>query len=175
MGTTAAGTTVKWRANRVATPCSRTSRAIATAGYDVDNLSADVLASVDHVHVFESRNIAAGGRGGDRRRRRRPRRRVRHGRPSAYAGDTVRLPTCRCRHHPELCEVAAELNRRSGLDDLIEIRRQRCRLTVRSGRIHRRLDPARVGTIHGQGAHVRGDAQGTRGGWPAGLLRRAHW
>ena len=27
-------------------------RAVAAAGHDVDNLSADVLASVDHVHLF---------------------------------------------------------------------------------------------------------------------------
>ena len=74
----------------------------------------------------------------------------------------------------ELCEVAAELNRRSGLDDLIEIRAGTAvDLPCEDGRVHRRLDPARVGTIRGQGADVRRDAQGAGRGRPAGVLRRA--
>ena len=125
MGTTAeTGTTWKWRANRVATPCSTNIlRAISAAGYDVDNLSADVLASVDHVHVFgvpatlrlaAAAEIAADdvvldvgcGTGGPVRTL-----------ATQFGCQLVGVATTQ-----ELCEVAAELNRRSGLDDLIEIR-----------------------------------------------------
>jgi SAM-dependent methyltransferase len=98
-------------------------RAIATAGYDVDNLSADVLASVDHIHVFgvpatlrlaAAAEIAADdvvldvgcGTGGPVRTL-----------ATQFGCQLVGVATT-----PELCEVAAELSRRSGLDDLIEIR-----------------------------------------------------
>ena len=113
-------------------------------------------------HVRAAGHAATGGRRGDRRRRRRARRRLRHRRPGAHAGDAVRLPsssastTC-----PEFCDAAAELNRRSGLDDLIEIRAGgRHGAAVRGRRVHRRLDAARLDERRRQGADVRRDAQG---------------
>jgi SAM-dependent methyltransferase len=98
-------------------------RAVSAAGHDVDNLSADVLATVDHVHVFgvpatlrlaAAAEIAADdvvldvgcGTGGPVRTL-----------ATQFGCQLVGVATNR-----ELCEVAAELNRRSGLDDLIEIR-----------------------------------------------------
>ena len=110
---------------RAAAPCSRASSTPCRGdGHDVDNLSADVLAPIDHLHTFGlAGHPAPRRRRRDRRRRRRARRRLRHRRAGAHAGDALRLPTRRRRRDaPAFCEVAAELNRRSGLDDLIEIR-----------------------------------------------------
>ncbi|HET9548238.1 MAG TPA: methyltransferase domain-containing protein [Desertimonas sp.] len=98
-------------------------RAVAAAGHDVDNLSADVLASVDHVHLFgvpATLRLAAAaeiadddvvldvgcGTGGPVRTL-----------ATEFGCQLVGVATT-----PEFCEAAAELNRRSGLDDLIEIR-----------------------------------------------------
>jgi SAM-dependent methyltransferase len=125
MGTTAeTGTTVEMASQPSGnTMLENILRAIATAGYDVDNLSADVLASVDHIHVFgvpatlrlaAAAEIAADdvvldvgcGTGGPVRTL-----------ATEFGCQLVGIATTR-----ELCEVAAELNRRSGLDDLIEIR-----------------------------------------------------
>ena len=96
---------------------------MAAAGHDVDNLSADVLASVDHVHLFgvpATLRLAAAaeiadddvvldvgcGTGGPVRTL-----------ATEFGCQLVGVATT-----PEFCEAAAELNRRSGLDDLIEIR-----------------------------------------------------
>jgi SAM-dependent methyltransferase len=125
MGTTAeTGTTVEVACQSSGnTMLENILRAIATAGYDVDNLSADVLASVDHIHVFgvpatlrlaAAAEIAADdvvldvgcGTGGPVRTL-----------ATQFGCQLVGVATT-----PELCEVAAELSRRSGLDDLIEIR-----------------------------------------------------
>jgi len=98
-------------------------RAVAAAGHDVDNLSADVLASVDHVHLFgvpATLRLAAAaeiadddvvvdvgcGTGGPVRTL-----------ATEFGCQLVGVATT-----PQFCEAAAELNRRSGLDDLIEIR-----------------------------------------------------
>jgi cyclopropane fatty-acyl-phospholipid synthase-like methyltransferase len=97
--------------------------AISAAGHDVDNLSADVLATVDHVHVFgvpatlrlaAAAEIAADdvvldvgcGTGGPVRTL-----------ATQFGCQLVGVATT-----AELREVAAELTRRSGLDDLVEIR-----------------------------------------------------
>jgi sarcosine/dimethylglycine N-methyltransferase len=97
--------------------------ALSAEGHDSDNLSAQVLAPIDHLHTFgqpatRRLAVAAGiapddvvldvgcGIGG-------PARTLATRSGCQIVGVDV---------DSELCDVAAELNRRSGLDDLIEIR-----------------------------------------------------
>ena len=97
--------------------------AVAAVGHDVDNISAEVLAPIDHLHTFglpatlqlaSTAGIAADdvvldvgcGIGGPTRTL------ARHFGCQLVGVDVT----------ASFCEVAAELNRRTGLDDLIEIR-----------------------------------------------------
>ena len=97
--------------------------ALEAAGLDVDNLSADVLSAVDHLHTFELpatlRLAAAAGIAADD---------VVLDVGCGIGGPVRTLATqfgCQLVGvdvAAAFCEVAADLNRRSGLDDLIEIR-----------------------------------------------------
>ena len=97
--------------------------ALVAVGHDVDHLSADVLAPIDHLHTFglpaTLRLAAAAGIAADD--------------VVLDVGCGIGGPARTLATHfgcqvvgvdvtPAHCEVAAELNRRSGLDDLIEIR-----------------------------------------------------
>lgn len=98
--------------------------AVASVGHDVDNLCADVLTPIDHLHTF---GLAAT---------------LRLAAAAGIAADDVVLdvgcgiggPARTLATHfgcqvvavdvaADYCDTAAELNRRSGLDDLIEVRR----------------------------------------------------
>jgi ubiquinone/menaquinone biosynthesis C-methylase UbiE len=97
--------------------------AVTTAGHDVDVLCADVLTPIDHMHTFgqsatlrlaSAASIAADdvvldigcGIGGPARTL-----------ASHFGCQVVGIDSDK-----EYCDIAAELNRRTGLDDLIEIR-----------------------------------------------------
>jgi SAM-dependent methyltransferase len=98
--------------------------AVAAAGHDVDVLCADVLTPIDHLHTFglsaTMRLAAAAGIAADD---------VVVDVGCGIGGPARTLAThCGCQVvgvdvAPEYCDTAADLNRRCGLDDLIEIRR----------------------------------------------------
>jgi SAM-dependent methyltransferase len=98
--------------------------AVAAVGHDVDNLCADVLTPIDHLHTFglaaTLRLAAAAGIAADD--------------VVVDVGCGIGGPARTLATHfgcqlvgvdvaADYCGAAAELNRRSGLDDLIEIRR----------------------------------------------------
>ncbi len=164
------------RSNRVAAPCSRGSSTPCRAdGHDVDNVSADVLAPIDHLHTFgppatlrlaAAAGIAADdvvldvgcGIGG-------PTRTLATHFGCQLVGVDMTASVLRGRRRTE----PSQRTRRPHRDP----RRRRHGVAVRGRRVHRRLDPARLDEHRPQGADVRRDAQGAGHRWAAGVLRRA--